>query len=162
MVSRLATALVGLALMTAPAAAQDAPKETHREGEYGGVKAGDGQGAKPVKRGKPGTLSWVGFSAEGGTGHVFLQSTSEIGYTQAASGKVLVVKLTGVKRFGRQVRRPLDTRFFESPVVRITVKKLRKGAVEVRIQMKSDAHEATVRTATEADGFHYLYLDISP
>lgn len=164
MVSRLATALLGVALLSAPAWAQDAPpdlpKETHHEGDYGGVKAG--QSGKAVKHGKPGTLTWVGFSAEGGTGHVFLQSTSDFSYTQAASGKVLVVKLTGVKRFGRQVRRPLDTRFFESPVVRITVKKLKKGAAEVRILFKGDAHEAAVRTATEADGFHYIYLDVSP
>jgi hypothetical protein len=183
--SRIAIAL-GLALGSAPAAAQNAPRDEtlplegarqHEEGEYGGVKPGEPQkteAGKVVRTAPPGTLGWVGFSASDGTGHVFLQVGSEVGVEQRVEGKTIVVHLTGVKKLGRQVRRPLDTRYFDSPVARITVKKVRaqkarkkraaqRAGVEVRIHLKrtADAREATVRTGVEADGAYYVYLDVA-
>jgi hypothetical protein len=183
--SRIAIAL-GLALVSAPAVAQKAPKDDtlplegarqHDEGEYGGVEPGQPQtteGGKTVRRAASGTLTWVGFKASDGVGHVFVQSSGDLGFDQHVEGKTIVVRLSGVKRLGRQVRRPLDTRYFDSPVARITVKKVRahrarkkhpaqKAGVEVRIFLKSaaDAREASVRTAVEADGYNYIYLDVA-
>jgi hypothetical protein len=40
----------------------------------------------------------------------------------------------------------------------------RKAGYEVRIQVENAAaaREAAARTATEADGYFYLYLDVAP
>lgn len=149
----------------------DPSKVQHKEGEYGGVSPGHPPRAhegKNVKPPKAGTLAWVGFQA----GTVFLQIGSAVSYTQHVEGKQLVVHLTGVKRLGRQVGRALDTRFFETPISRVTVKKVKKrkarkgkparaAGVEVRISFKDPAAvaEASIRSATEADGLFYVYLD---
>lgn len=182
---RLVALVTGLALAGSPAWAQDkdttkAPpaddeplegKIQRLEGEYGGVRPGQSPRAhegRNVKPPKPGTLAWIGF--QGGT--VFLQIGAEVGYSQRVDGKQLVVHLTGIKRLGRQVRRALDTRFFDTPISRVVVKKVKKrkarkgsparaAGVEVRISYKDPATvaEASIRSAVEADGLFYLYLD---
>jgi hypothetical protein len=74
---------------------------------------------------------------------------------------VLVVDLK-LTRLGQNTWRPIDTRFFDTPIARITAKKARKG-IEVRIAFKDpkDAKEGALRTATEADGYYYAYLDFT-
>jgi hypothetical protein len=187
---RIASVALALSLLAPTAAAQpegeieveDLPEEEKKavdtearaEGEYGGVRPG--QGARvPLKRPKNGTLAWVGFTAEGGVARIFLQAPNEFGFSQRIEGKTIVVHLEGLRYLGRQVRRPLYTQHFDSPVRKITVKKVgarkarkgrpgRKAGIEVRIQVASaaDAREAAARSAMEADGYFYLYLDVGP
>jgi hypothetical protein len=184
---RLLVLTLGLAVAT-PAFAQDdafptkangttvddAPPPAHEEGAYGGVKPGEPKkDGRPIKKPRAGTLAWVGFEDGGGRARIFLMSPTDFAYSQRVEGGTLVVHLDGVKRLARNVKRPLDTRFFDTPVARITVKKVsarrarkgqsaRKAGVEVRIAFKNkaDAREAAARTATEADGWFYLYLDL--
>jgi len=152
----------------------DPPPAAHAEGEYGGVKPGEPlrHDGRPVKKPRAGTLAWVGFEATDGGARIFLQAPTEFTYSQHLEGHTLVVQLAGIKRLARNVRRPLDTRFFDTPVARVTVKKVgarrarkgrpaRKAGVEVRVAFKraADAREASARTATEADHWFYLYLD---
>jgi hypothetical protein len=82
--------------------------------------------------------------------------------SQKLENGVLVISLTGVSRLAANVWRFLDTRYFETPLSRITAKKKGKG-VEVRITFKNakDAAQASMRTATEADGLYYAYLSFS-
>ncbi|MCB9563621.1 MAG: hypothetical protein H6709_12435 [Kofleriaceae bacterium] len=179
--------LAGVALIAAPAAARagdaaaaQAKPDTsqpaggaaeHKEGEYGGVRPGDVDGEK---RPRAGTLSWIGFSAADGVARLFLQSTGAVTYEQRVEGPRLIVRLDGVKHLGKHVRRPLDTRFFDGPVARVSVKKVsarrarkgkpaRKAGIEVTILFKqaSDAREAQARTAHEDDGYDYLYLELA-
>jgi hypothetical protein len=159
---------------------EDLPLEgpvQRQEGDYEGVQPGIPQKSergRPLRKPKRGTLAWVGFSADGGTGHLFLQAPSEFQYTQSIEGRVLVVHLTGIKALAKNVRRPLDTRFFDSPVARISVTKVharrahkhqaaRAAGVDVRIQFKKKAaaQQAAARTAIEGDGYFYLYLDVA-
>lgn len=154
------------------------PADLRLEGEYRGVVPGKTQvddKGRPVKRPKAGTLSWVGFIGEGGAAKIFLQAPHEFGFSQHVEGRTIVVHLEGLKRLGRQVRRPLYTQHFGTPVEKITVKKVgarkarkgkpgRKAGIEVRIQLgrAADALEAAARTQLEADGYFYLYLDVAP
>jgi len=153
----------------------DRPPPAHEEGDYGGVKPGQApsRDGRPVKKPRAGTLAWVGFEVADGGARIFLQAPTEFGYSQRVEGGTLVVHLDGIKRLARNVRRPLDTRFFDAPVARITVKKVgarrarkgqpaRRAGVEVRIAFKkaADAREASARAASEADGWFYLYLDL--
>jgi hypothetical protein len=156
-------ALLLVLLLAAPAAA-DTP---HREGEYGGVVPGqkpeDKPDAKPGKTKKPppkGTLSWIGFEAKDGGAQVFLQSPGPFEATQRIEGTTLIVNLNLNKR-ATNVGRIVDTRFFDNPLASIVAKpaKKRKGT-DVRITFKNpkDVKEASLRSATEADGYSYVYL----
>lgn len=132
----------------------------HPEGQYGGVQPGH----KPEKPKRPpakGTLSWIGFEPKNGTSEVFFQSIAPFDLSQHVDKGVLVIDLN-LTRLGQNTWRPIDTRFFDTPLARITAKRGKKG-VEVRIAFKNpkDAKEGALRTATEADGFYYAYLDFA-
>lgn len=164
-------ALLLLVLMASPALAQKAP---HKEGEYGGVTPGQAPDREPGKKAprKPprGTLSWIGFEAKSGGASVFFQSVAPFEATQHVEGATLVVHLD-LTRLGSNTWRPIDTRFFDNPLARISAKKVRaaraakgrparKAGIEVRIQFKNpaDVREGAMRTETGPDGMHYVYL----
>ncbi len=170
----LALAVIGLLAVT-PAAVAAGPGDDgthHREGEYSGVSP-DGPPVTDAKHTRPApkTLGWIGYAAKDGAGEVFFQAAQPFTITQRVEGDVVVVWLAGLTRQARNTRRPLDTRFFDSPVARISAKvvraaRARKGkpghpaGVEVRIAIKRGAPvgDGVVRTATEKDGLFYAYL----
>ena len=159
---RLSIMLV-MVLAASPAFAQEMPKAPNQEGEYGGVEPGKPKKAEPGKKTKKappkGTLSWVGFEAKDGGSDVFLQSPAPFEVLQRVENGTLVVTLSHISRLGQNTWRPIDTRFFATPVSRVSVKK-KGSAVEVRIAFKNakDAAQAGVRTATEADGMYTVHL----
>ena len=137
----------------------DEPKP---EGEYGGVQpaVGKAEAAKKPKRPAPkGTLSWIGFEVKDGGSEVFFQSAAAFEVSQRIDKGVLVVTLGGLSRLGHNIWRPIDTRFFETPLSRIVARKKGRG-VEVRIAFKNakGASQAGVRTGNEADGMYYAHL----
>lgn len=160
-------------LLAAPVYA-DGP---HREGQYGGVTPGEAQprdtSSKPARPKRPppkGTLTWIGFSAKDGGAEVFFQSVAPFEVSQRVEGATLVVHLS-LTHLGHNTWRQVDTRFFDNPLSGIVARavpaaratKSRPGhgaGIEARISFKSpkDAKQATVRTATEADGMSYAYL----
>ncbi|HEX4418796.1 MAG TPA: hypothetical protein VH165_12885 [Kofleriaceae bacterium] len=157
-----------------PATPQVAAGSPHREGEYGGVTPGEppASDARPRAKHPPpkGTLTWIGFTAKDGGAEVFFQSVAPFTLSQHVEGASLVVHL-GLPRLGHNTWRRIDTRFFDNPLsgivaravgaARATKDRPAHGAgVEARISFKNarDAHEATVRTATETDGMYYTYL----
>ena len=122
-------------------------------------------GAKPKPKRMPakGTLSWIGFEAKDGGAQIFFQASSPFGVTQRVEGSTLIVSLD-LQRLGANTWRLVDTRFFDNPLSGITAKPTRaRGSakrVEVKIKFKNpkDAREGTMRSASEADGLHYVYL----
>lgn len=159
-------ALLCLVLLGSPAFAEDAAKGPNPEGEYGGVQPGETKKAEPAKKAKKpppkGTLSWIGFETKNGGSEVFFQSVAPFQLSQRVDNGTVVVTLSGVSKLGHNTWRPIDTRFFATPIARIAAKKKGK-AVEVRIAFKNakDAAQGSVRTATEADGMYYAYLSFA-
>jgi hypothetical protein len=107
----------------------------------------------------------VGFAAKDGGAEVFFQSATKFEVSQELSGGALIVHLAGLTRQVTNTRRPIDTRFFDNPLARITAQPGKRGkrgkrGVDVRIVFKNpkDARQGTLRTATEADGLFYAYL----
>jgi hypothetical protein len=165
----------------APAAADDQPAEgssgAHSEGDYGGVAPGRPPHQEPGHKKRPpskGTLSWIGFEAKNGSAEVFFQSVGPFEVTQRVENSTLVVNLGGLTRLGQNTWRMVDAHFFETPLEKIFAKyvgaaraskaKPAHGAgIEVRITFKNakDAHEGSLRTATEADGMYYSYLSFA-
>jgi hypothetical protein len=161
-------------LLTTPAYADNGP---HREGQYGGVTPGEPQShdtaTKPARPKRPpprGTLTWIGFEAKDGGAEVFFQSVAPFVVTQRIEGATLVVHLN-LTRLGHNTWRQIDTRFFDNPLAGIAARGVgaaraskarpaHAAGIEARIAFKNakDAREATVRTATEADGMYYAYL----
>jgi hypothetical protein len=160
-------------LLSWPAHADDGP---HKEGQYGGVTPGEApprdaaSSARPRRPPSKGTLTWIGFEARDGGAQVFFQSVAPFELSQRVEGGTLVVHL-GLRRLGRNTWRPIDTRFFDNPLSGIVARAAgatrahkgrpaRAAGIVVRIAFKNakDAREATVRTATEADGRYYAYL----
>ena len=159
-------ALLCLVLLGSPAFAEDTkvPSTTpNAEGEYGGVQPGEGKkpeaAKKPKKAPKKGTLSWIGFETKNGGSEVFFQSVAAFEVNQRVDGSAVIVTLSGLSKLGHNTWRPIDTRFFETPIARIQAKKKGKG-IEVRVAFKNGnkAAQASVRSSTEADGMYYAYL----
>ena len=164
---------LAILLLAAPVYAD----ELHREGQYGGVTPGEVQprdpSSKPARPKRPpprGTLTWIGFTAKDGGAEVFFQSVAPFEVSQRLEGGALIVHL-GLTRLGHNTWRQVDTRFFDNPLsgilaravgaMRATKTHPAHGAgIDVRIAFKNpkDAREATLRTATEADGMYYAYL----
>jgi len=159
-----------------PAETGDAPEVTpsptpqHGEGDYGGVVPGQPrkqEGKHPTKPPPKGTLSWIGFEAKGGGAEVFFQSVAPFDVTQHVEGGTLFIYLK-LDRLGQNTWRPIDARFFESPLARIVARRVgaargknaHPAGIEVRISFKNakDAKEGQLRSATEADGYSYAYL----
>jgi hypothetical protein len=158
-----------------PAQRRGPAAPTKREGDYSGVSPGEpaASAAKKVKAGAS-TLTWVGFAAQdSGGAQIFFQGTSRFSASQRLEGTTLVVDIEGLRRMATNTRRPLDTRFFESSVARVTAKAVRarkktrkaparKAGIEVRITFKSpaDAREGNLRQETAPDGTFVIYLDL--
>jgi hypothetical protein len=162
-----------LLLLAVPAHA-DAP---HKEGQYGGVTPGETKpsdpAARPGKARRPppkGTLTWIGFEAKDGGAEVFFQSVAPFELSQRVEAGHLVVRLQ-LTRLGPNTWRQIDTRFFDNPLSGIVARAVgparatkdrpaRAAGIEARIAFKNakDAKEATVRTASAADGLYYAYL----
>ena len=170
----LVAAVAGLALGAAsPVLAQDDP---HREGVYGGVNPIAPTDANKVKHKDAlakKTLHWIGFQQQRSATEVFLQAAQPFTIDQRLEGGVLVISISGLTKLGPNVRRPMDTRFFDGPITTITTHarrahRARRGVpaatagIDVHLAFR-DGKPATgdVRTATEADGMYYAYLSFA-
>jgi len=151
-----------------------APVPQHGEGTYGGVTPGvapNADGKKPKRPPSKGTLSWIGFEAKDGNAEIFLQSVAPFEVTQRVDNGALVVDLGGLDKLGQNTWREVDARFFDTPVARMTAKRVgaargknaHAAGIEVRITFKNakDAHEGALRAANEADGMYYQYLSFA-
>jgi AMIN domain len=157
-------ALLCLVLLAGPAFAED-PKGPNAEGDYSGVQPGQAKKpeSKKAKRPPPkGTLSWIGFESKDGGSEVFFQSVAPFEVSQKVENGSVVVTLSGLTKLGHNTWRPIDTRFFDTPIARVTAKKKGKG-IEVRIAFKNakEAAQGSVRTAAEADGMYYAYVSFA-
>jgi hypothetical protein len=147
-----------------------APAEpAHAEGVYSGLRPGgrpvatpETAAVRPRRRG-PNKLRWLGFQADGETAHIFAVLPAPAAVSQRIEGQTLIVRLDGVRAGDASTRRPIDTRFFATPVARITTAGRDRRGVELRIELKDGpAREGAVRTAIEADGAFYVYIDVAP
>ena len=151
-------------------------RRVHREGEYGGVQPGvRGEGTRKCGKRKN-RVSWVGFQEKGGgSSRVFVQMCSEMPYEQRVEGNKLVVTIEGARFLTRNARRALDTRYFDTSVLRVSSKTQRRrrakrnrpaqaAGIRITITFKnsSDAREASASMSAAEDGYTYLFLDFGP
>lgn len=151
------------------------PLSVHPRGVYGGVQPGVAVdkvykkrrpvlNRKRVSTKRP-VVRWVGFQRNSGNSRLFVQLSAATEYSQRLEGTTLIVSMPNARLGGSNARRPLDTRFFETPVLRAVAKPFRKRrarGVDLHITFKDpkDASEASATVSTGDDGFSYLFLDV--
>lgn len=169
--------LLGLA---APAAAQDAPQRDRVRpvlqprplGVYNGVEPGEAQPPpaynrvvrRQQRRRRGLILTWPGFAPLGdGSSRFFVQTTEPMQpeVRQEAGRVVILFRNTSIHL--RNSSRWLETRFFNTPVLRARLERRRRDMALVLV-MRSGV-TATPRLNGEAapgGNFHYTYIDFAP
>jgi hypothetical protein len=133
----------------------------HPAGTYTGVAPGSGTPAVPIVPSKnPATITWPGFQMRpDGTSRVFIQSTTALDPQPLPTtpGKYLI-RLPGARVSGETNRLPLDTRFFNTPVTRVSVSVHRDGT-QLLLDLRA---EVTPQISSErgAGGFYFTYIDL--
>jgi hypothetical protein len=111
----------------------------------------------PAGKGKP-AITWTGFAPQAdGSSRVFVQLTHAVEHDLSANGKTVTLKLKKTRVHLRNNRLPIDTRFFSSPVDRVSVKRKGKDSMVV-CDMRVDSTPA-VREETDAHGYSYVVLE---
>lgn len=151
---------------------QAAPTAEKPAGTYQGVAPGEGVAAHPPRRGRTPTVTWLGFQPQpGGAARVFVQLDRDVSHAQEVRGGELVISLAGARVARSNTERFLDTRFFDTPVERVSIERARRRPggskrgrgleLVVRFKNPADAREAAVEMATRKDGYTYLTVDVT-
>ncbi|HEX6240470.1 MAG TPA: AMIN domain-containing protein [Polyangiales bacterium] len=134
---------------------------------YGGVCPGksnvpDGIAAQP---GSAALVTWPGFQllANGGS-RVFIQTSVAVSPSLKRDGSHLVVSLPGVSLPPGNVRRPLDTSFFNTPVKSVRVKPHKGGkgggaSVEIELRGGAASVAPDMRSEKASNGYFFVYVD---
>jgi hypothetical protein len=134
----------------------------HSGGAYGGVVPGaPNKLRKPAPAGKgPATITWPGFQMRpDGSSRVFIQSTKAIlpKLLPTAAGK-FELQLPGARIAEKTNRLPLDTRFFNTPVTKVSVTAASSGAV-VQLDMRA-AITPQVNSEQGPSGYYFTYIEL--
>ncbi|HEY3354605.1 MAG TPA: AMIN domain-containing protein [Polyangia bacterium] len=133
----------------------------HVAGKYQGVRPGQvGVAPRAPKAGGAPFLTWSGFMMTEAGSRVFLQLTQQVEYSVAQSGRELVITLKGCRIHRRNNARPVNTRFFATPVAGVQARQHGRD-VKVRIGLRKSAPAQPRFEAGEA-GYQFLMLDFPP
>jgi hypothetical protein len=135
-------------------------KSEHPRGSYGGVKPGGDE--PPAISAKPGStppaITWPGFQAmPDGSSRVFVQVTTQVDVSAASVNGKIVVDLGNVAIVGKTNRFPLITKFFNTPVTQVEVKRANKRTTLV-LSMRAQV-EPRISHEQAKSGFHFVYID---
>ncbi len=130
-------------------------------GAYDGVVPGTANLpplAAVARRSTARLLTWPGFQQRpDGASRVFIQTTQAVTTeTRSEQGKFTIL-LHATKVFLRNNRRPLETRYFDTPVTRISVEQRHKD-VAVVMDLRAPV-TPRVYSDTGQSGFHYVYAE---
>jgi hypothetical protein len=133
----------------------------HAAGTYTGVAPGSATpppAAAPVGKG-PTTITWPGFQMRpDGTSRVFIQSNAPVTpQPTAAPGKYLL-HLPGARVSAGTNRLPLDTRYFNTPVSRVSLSADHNGAT-VLLELRADV-EPQLSSEVGSTGYYFTFIDL--
>lgn len=177
MVRTLSLVVLALA-MAAPAAAQDSQRRTQVVqprplGVYNGVEPGEAQPPPAYRRvvrrqtrarRRGLILTWPGFAPLGdGSSRFFIQTTQPQPAELLVEQGRVVVLFRNTTIHLRNSGRWLETRYFNTPVLRARLERRRRDMALVLVLRPNTV--ATPRITTEAaqgGNFHYTYIDFPP
>jgi hypothetical protein len=167
--------VLGLAGLVLPALAQPQPQPPaqpagqmqvqdtatpHEVGHYAGVVPGmsNRPPAMPSGRRANRLVTWPGFQARAdGASRFFVQTTNAVAPALQTSQGRAVVLLPNVRIHLRNNRRPLETRFFNTPVSRARVERRGRNVAFI-LDLRADV-TPTVSTDVGPDGLHFVYVE---
>lgn len=167
--SPLKTALLGMALAwSATVVAQD---QSSQNGDQAGDQAGSsqyagvspGSGHAPPRAPEPGgsgpvLMTWPGFQARpDGASRFFLQTTGPVQVEQKHEDGRFVVVLKGCRLHLRNNRRPLETRYFNTPVSSARIERRGRDLAFV-MSLRADV-TPVVSTQSGANGYNFVLLE---
>lgn len=133
-----------------------------RADPYRGVTPGSG-GEPPrsqaARKSSGRLLTWPGFQMlPGGGSRVFVQTSRKPHYETKRKKDRVELLLEGTRIHLRNNRRPLETRFFDTPVLQVKVERRGRDlavVVHLREEATAKVHD---EPAPEGD-FHFVYVD---
>lgn len=137
----------------------------HASGTYTGVVPGSANPAPAAAhaeravKGAP-TITWPGFQMRpDGSSRVFIQSTAplEPKVLTTDNGK-FELQLPRARVAEKTNRLPLDTRFFNTPVTKVSVSVARSGAV-VQLDLRASV-TPQISTDTSPNGYFFTYIEL--
>lgn len=132
-------------------------------GTYAGVVPGAAKPAKPPKAPDakaPRTITWPGFQMRpDGSSRVFVQSNKplEPKVLKVADGK-FALELPGARVAAKTNQLPLDTRYFNTPVMKVSVNAARSGAI-VELDMRASV-TPQVTSEPSPEGYYFTYIEL--
>lgn len=135
----------------------------HSSGTYAGVVPGAAKPAVPPKAPSPKappTITWPGFQMRpDGSSRVFIQSNKPLDpkVLKAADGK-FELELPGAHVAAKTNRLPLDTRFFNTPVKKVSVNAARSGAI-VELDLRAPVTPQITSEQGPA-GYYFTYIEL--
>jgi len=109
----------------------------------------------------PARVVWMGFQMHGDGSRVYLQTTADVEVTVEPSKDGLTVTVHGCRLYVRNGRRPLDTRFFRTPVSSVSLAQ-RKKDVALLIGLAQPAGDVVPRKEAGPSGSQFWVLDFPP
>jgi chemotaxis protein histidine kinase CheA len=101
-----------------------------------------------VENEKTRILEFVGFKVEGGISRLFVRTNEPVRFSFREQGdKVMVLELENTRMGNSRLKLPLDTSFFDSPVLRIAPQQAKGPTLIAEIQLREAA-----RFRTQQDG----------
>jgi len=156
--------LGALAVLATPVLAQPRVevRDSHATGDYAGV-APENQHTPPrhgaVQRSQAGTLiTWPGFQMRADGGSRFFLQVSHPPQTELVrtEGRFELL-VRGTSTHVRNTRRPLETRFFNTPVTRARLERRSRDLAFV-FDLRADV-TPTVSQQAGANGYHFVIVD---
>jgi hypothetical protein len=105
----------------------------------------------------PTRVVWTGFQMHGGGSRVYLQATNDVEVSVAASKEGLTVTVHDCRLHVRNGGRPMDTRFFQTPVKSVSLRQQKKD-VAVLIALKEPV-DVVPRKESGPNGSQFWVLD---
>ncbi len=155
----LVLALCAVGALSALAFAQDAER-TRPVGSYAGVTPGSGNlpPRAPAQPGASQLMTWPGFQERpDGASRFFVQTTQPVTHEMRREQGRVVILLRNTQLHLRNNRRPLETRYFNTPVSRARIER-RGHDLAFVLEMRADVTPSVSEQPAE-NGYHYLFVE---
>ncbi|MEM9069864.1 MAG: hypothetical protein AAGE52_15235 [Myxococcota bacterium] len=132
-------------------------------GDYAGVRPGSANqpprmSRVQARRENARLLTWPGFEMRDNGSRFFLQLSTLIPTETTTSEGQFEVLLRGVTTHVRNTRRPLITRFFNTPVLSARVERRGRSDLAMVFKMRTPS-TPRISNAPGQDGFYFIYID---
>jgi hypothetical protein len=132
----------------------------HAAGTYMGVVPGSTTpppAARTVK--SPATITWPGFQMRpDGSSRVFIQSTTPLDPQPTAAPGKYAVHLPGAHVSSGTNRLPLETRFFNTPVTKVSLSVDHSGAT-LMLDLRANV-TPTISSDRGPNGYYFTFIDL--